>query len=265
MSNIKQIDLCLIADTTGSMGSFIHEAQLQFSNMVRQIGINNDVDFNVALVEYRDHPPEDHSFVTRVFQFTNINDIQSAISKMDAAGGGDCPEAVYDGVMDAAKKLTWRENSVKIMFLVGDAYPHAMNAHDMNGEDKKRSSLMTDDKWANGTPSNVNLHDCTAAAEELGITIYSVVVSQDPITTMAFDEISALTGGSSSQGYIGSINKIQSYLNIEISDMELQERIMAASSDIGSDDLEKISSYIGESYHTTTRAAYKLMSRGYNL
>ena len=48
-----------------------------------------------ALVSYRDHPPQDTSFITKTFEFTNsISVMQSYVQTMSAAGGGDGPEAV---------------------------------------------------------------------------------------------------------------------------------------------------------------------------
>ena len=47
-----------------------------------------EVDFRMALVEYRDHPPEDKTFVTRVLQFTSsVPDIKTRLDACDAAEG----------------------------------------------------------------------------------------------------------------------------------------------------------------------------------
>lgn len=49
------------------------------------------------------------------------------INTLDAAGGGDGPEAVMDGLMDAARKIKWRdttEPSLRYIFHIADAPPH---------------------------------------------------------------------------------------------------------------------------------------------
>lgn len=77
-------------------------------------------DINLALVEYRDHPPQDESFVTRVHDFTDsIKQMKDWLQGCSAQGGGDLPEAVADG-LDAALKLNWREKSTKICVLIAD-------------------------------------------------------------------------------------------------------------------------------------------------
>jgi len=74
----------------------------------------------LALVEYRDHPPQDETFVTRVHDFTeSIKEMKKWLEACRAEGGGDLPEAVADGLHDALK-LNWRENATKICVLISD-------------------------------------------------------------------------------------------------------------------------------------------------
>lgn len=50
---------------------------------------------------YRDHPPQDRSFVTHTFQFTSdIDEIQRNVNWMSADGGGDAPESVACGLYE---------------------------------------------------------------------------------------------------------------------------------------------------------------------
>lgn len=64
-----------------------------------------------AFVAYRDHPPEENTFVTDVHPLTDQATILDYISKMTAEGGGDIPEAVLDGLFDSATKVGWRAYS----------------------------------------------------------------------------------------------------------------------------------------------------------
>ena len=101
-------------------------------------------DIKLALVEYRDHPPQDETFVTRVHDFTeSVKEMKKWLENCRAEGGepysysllfnfieffllhikiikgGDQPEAVADGLHDALK-LSWREKSTKICVLISD-------------------------------------------------------------------------------------------------------------------------------------------------
>ncbi len=52
--------------------------------------------------------------------------VQSAILALKASGGGDTPETVYSGVINALQGNgigLWRERAYKVIFLMGDAPP----------------------------------------------------------------------------------------------------------------------------------------------
>ncbi len=68
---IPQLDLCFIMDCTGSMGSYIRSAQDNIQSIIQQIIIGEKSDVRFGLVEYRDHPPQERSYVTRVHHFTS--------------------------------------------------------------------------------------------------------------------------------------------------------------------------------------------------
>lgn len=81
----------------------------------------------VGMVNYRDHPPQDNTYITQVNNFTdNINQSKAFIQATVAEGGGDGPEAVCCGLDDCLNKLEWREDSTKIAILIADAPPHGL-------------------------------------------------------------------------------------------------------------------------------------------
>lgn len=122
---LRQVDICFVVDTTGSMSPFINEAKHRLVETVSRLSSDSSIQLQVALVEYRDHPPQEKSFVTRTYALTsNMSKVQSYIAKLTASGGGDEPEAVYDGVAVACRELDWREHSLRFALLVGDAPPH---------------------------------------------------------------------------------------------------------------------------------------------
>ena len=122
----KMLDLAFIMDTTGSMGSYIESARNNIRNLVDEIAVNSNTDLRVALIEYRDHPPQDKTFVTRTNDFTSsVNEMKNWLGKAKAQGGGDTPEAVAEGLFDVTL-LSWRPEAAKITVLISDAPPHGL-------------------------------------------------------------------------------------------------------------------------------------------
>ena len=67
----SELDLVFCVDCTGSMGSYIAAAQENMRKIVETIVAAEHADVQFALVAYRDHPPQDSSFVTTVYNFTS--------------------------------------------------------------------------------------------------------------------------------------------------------------------------------------------------
>ncbi|CAC5418517.1 unnamed protein product [Mytilus coruscus] len=65
------LDLAFAMDCTGSMGSYIKTAQQNIREIVETIVASEKSNVHLALVEYRDHPPQDATFVTRTHDFTS--------------------------------------------------------------------------------------------------------------------------------------------------------------------------------------------------
>ena len=56
---IDNLDLAFVVDTTGSMGGLIASAQRQMITMITALTRTAEVRMRLAVVEYRDHPPQD--------------------------------------------------------------------------------------------------------------------------------------------------------------------------------------------------------------
>jgi len=50
--------------------------------------------------------------------------LQDFLSNLHADGGGDWPEAVYEGLEAATNDLNWRKKSKRIIILVPGSPPH---------------------------------------------------------------------------------------------------------------------------------------------
>ncbi|CAF3792581.1 unnamed protein product [Rotaria sp. Silwood1] len=176
------LDLVFVMDCTGSMGSYIASATNNIRSIVEEIVVSEKSDIRLALVEYRDHPPQDHTFVTRVHDFTaKVSEMKGWLQECQAIGGGDAPEAVADG-LHAVLKLSWRAESTKICILIADAPPHGLNP--------------SGDGFPNGCPNGLDPVQIVREMAEKHITLYSVGV-EPPIMPYRdfFMSLAYTTGG----------------------------------------------------------------------
>ena len=176
------LDLAFAMDCTGSMNTYISTARDNIRFIVESIVASEKSDVNLALVEYRDHPPQENSFVTRPHDFTSsVSTMKEWLEGCSASGGGDAPEAVADALNDLLK-LSWRENATKIAVLISDAPPHGL--------------ALTGDKFPNGCPAGLDPMTIVRQLSEKGITLY--VVGCEPAINAYKDffmAIAYMTGG----------------------------------------------------------------------
>ena len=133
---LTHLDVAFIVDTTGSMGPFIDAARQHMAAMLRQLTSDavTPVELRTAVVEYRDHPPQEMSFVTRAYDFTHeLAEVQEVIARLKPDGGGDTPEAVLDGLHSSCLSLDWRPHSRRTAILIGDAHPHGWRGQAPHG------------------------------------------------------------------------------------------------------------------------------------
>ena len=119
----EKLDLMLMIDTTGSMSDELRYLSEELKDMVARIA-SKDRSFSirVSVNFYRDEGDE---YVVKYFDFrTDIDDCLKIISEQRADGGGDLPEAVHTALENAVNGHQWRNDAIKICFLVLDAPPH---------------------------------------------------------------------------------------------------------------------------------------------
>lgn len=113
------------------MGSYIEETKRVIQSIMHNIESKvstEGLQLRFAIVSYRDHPPQDSSYVTKIKDFTDNFEAITYLQTLSAWGGGDFPEAVHDGLFDSATKLNWAEVPglpvLRYIFHVADAPPH---------------------------------------------------------------------------------------------------------------------------------------------
>ncbi|CAF4115483.1 unnamed protein product, partial [Rotaria magnacalcarata] len=177
------LDLAFAMDCTGSMGSYIESATQNIRAIVEEIVTSEKSDIHLALVEYRDHPPQENTFVIRVHDFTgSVKEMKGWLEQCEASGGGDTPEAVADA-LHGVLKLSWRPEATKICVLISDAPPHGLDPNCGDG-------------FPNGDPSGIDPIKTVRDMAEKQITLYCVGV-EPPIVPYRdfFMTLAYLTGG----------------------------------------------------------------------
>jgi hypothetical protein len=119
-----RIDVAFVLDATGSMGPWIEQARCRIKAVAADLASGDPApEVRFGLVRFRDTTDK---FVTEVVPFTaHIDVMAAALEATEAAGGGDFPEAVLEGLDVALTQLKWSagDDVVRLIYLVGDAPP----------------------------------------------------------------------------------------------------------------------------------------------
>ncbi len=124
---VRMLDLVFVVDTTGSMQPFIEAAREAVRTISRQLLETKEFrpEIHFGLVAYRDHDDAGTSYVTRHFDLeAGAGSFLAKIAGLDARGGGDVPEALYDGLHDALAKTSWHPLAQKVIVVVADSSAH---------------------------------------------------------------------------------------------------------------------------------------------
>lgn len=120
------LDLCLVVDTTGSMGDDISDAKMKMQQILTSLADKTD-DYRVALIDYRDYSERtgrSYDYPARLrMDFTDDDEmIRASINGLDLGHGGDDNETVFSALMMAAG-MDWRSDAQKVIIVMGDAPP----------------------------------------------------------------------------------------------------------------------------------------------
>jgi len=248
MSEINQLDLAFVVDTTGSMGGLIEAAQRRMIEMVSVLAKAVDVDVRLAVVEYRDHPPQD-SMIFRVHPFTgDLPRAREYVESLRAEGGGDEPEAVFAGIAAACRELSWRPHARRMAMLVGDAPPHGVGC--------------PGDAFARGCPSGETIESVSAKAEQAGVTLHALGLR--PHCFASFERIARLTGGRFyREGHDGeAMDEIQQILDSEFGQLSFDRQVYEAWEAMADPGIEPIAEQLGTTPPKVASAVCRLQSRG---
>ncbi len=167
------VEVVFCLDTTGSMTGLIDAAKQKIWAISNQIASGRPTpQLKIGLVAYRDRGDE---YITKIVPLTDdLDAIHGQLKTFVAAGGGDTPESVNQALDDSVNKIDWStdKNTLRLIFLVGDAPPHMDYASDVK------------------YPVT-----CKRAAER-GIVINTVQCGADPETRRIWQDVCAKAEGS---------------------------------------------------------------------
>lgn len=257
---INQVDLCFVVDTTGSMGQFLAAARTALVNTLSALSAKGHLDLRVALVEYRDHPPQETTFATRHYALTaDLTVVQRNIDNLQASGGGDIPESVFDGVHEAAVLTEWRKHSARFLLLVGDAPPHGYDVS------RRARNDETDNQASKTCTCGLRLEQVTAAAEENRVVVMGLPVSPDAQTRAAFAEIARATGGicAETSDAATAIKRIEDLLAAEFNNLEFDRAVLDTYEQTKELNAETIGNTLGATRWQAAQSLARLGKRGF--
>jgi hypothetical protein len=246
---VGALDLAFVVDTTASMAGLIGRAQAQMIAMIEAVIATVPVALRLGVVEYRDHPPQDQ-LLTRVHPFTHdLAQGQATINQLQATGGGDGPEAVFDGLVAACRELAWRPHARRVVVLVGDAPPHGVGAHG--------------DGFASGCPCGETTESVSALLEATRATLYALGLTR--AVNDSFGRLSQATGGAffeSNGNGEASIRQLKAILLDEFGALDFDRQVLAARRAANDGNLDALAEQLGSSRPLVSAAVSRLGARG---
>ncbi len=141
------LDIVITFDSTGSMQGEIDQVKKQIARIGSTL-LHLVPKARISICTYRDQ--SDRYLVRGLPLTSDIQSIRSYLGDIGAAGGGDHPEAVDEGLQWAIQKNRFRPRARKVILLFGDAPPHQANlgkclrlASDFHGQQKGIVSTVT--------------------------------------------------------------------------------------------------------------------------
>jgi Mg-chelatase subunit ChlD len=119
-----RLDLVFLIDATGSMADEIGKLKATLRSIADDVArLPSRPDICFGLVAYRD---KGDAFVLRSHDFTNdLGAFQGVLNNLQAAAGGDYPEAMNEALHETVHNLSWRgEGATRLVVLLADAPPH---------------------------------------------------------------------------------------------------------------------------------------------
>lgn len=145
-----RLDLCIVMDTTGSMGQWINHSKVIITNLLRDLSRECKMTIRASFVSYKDFGDNYH-LDTHDWVSTNDNNgldsLVNFISNLFPSGGGDVPEDLAGGLEKAVSFFNEDDNCLKTILIVSDAPAHGFydkfgdNFKERWGVDQRKRAL----------------------------------------------------------------------------------------------------------------------------
>ena len=189
IKNITQIDIVFLLDTTKSINPYLKGIKRYIRKLLfdakKSISHYLSDDFDIlkyGLVAYRDHDQEgiQDSYVSKILCDLNedYNIFRQALYEVKCIGGDDTCEAVLDGLHEAVNLISWREDSIKIIYHICGSPCHGS---EFNGQKKGTNSF---DKYKDGCPCGMDMKNILKTLRGKYIE-YNLIALNDEIKYMA--------------------------------------------------------------------------------
>jgi Mg-chelatase subunit ChlD len=119
-----KLDLVFLIDATGSMDDEIAKLKSTVNTIAADVAqLPSRPDLCFGLVAYRDKHDQ---FLVRSHDLTNdLGAFQGVLNALQAAGGGDYPEAMNEALNETVHRISWRgDGATRLVVLIADAPPH---------------------------------------------------------------------------------------------------------------------------------------------
>ncbi|AWG42710.1 VWA domain-containing protein [Candidatus Borreliella tachyglossi] len=113
------LDLVFVVDVTESMKNNIEILKEHLFEIVEP-QLKQFKSYRVGLVFYKDYLED---FLTRSFDFNTKEYLNNILKYINVGGGGDYPEAVFEGINAAVTQFDWKAEN-RFIVVLGDAPPH---------------------------------------------------------------------------------------------------------------------------------------------
>jgi hypothetical protein len=217
--NPTWVDVVIIMDVTGSMGSYIRNARdtvLEAFDALRTL--YPVCEFRLAVIAYRDYG-DTEPFVIIPFT-TDIESVRNQLNLIQACGGDDTPENVA-GAFKKASELNW-QGDVKTIFFVTDAPAHGTDYH----------PITMGDRYPRGDPEGLDPKQQAIAFARQGIDLTLFRVT--PHVDMMIEQLHLAYKDSDAVGLF-TVLDVEKQLNFRSESDELDmDRGLSDEIDIGS-------------------------------
>ena len=160
---IDSVDVVFLLDTTKSINPYIKGIKRYIRKLIFEAKksishyLNDDVDvLKLGLVGYRDHDQEgiDNSYVSSILcdLTDDYNEFRKKLYEIKCIGGDDECEAVIDGLHEAVNLISWREDSIKLLYHICGSPCHGEIFKGSNSQEKKKY-----DNYEKGCPCGIDV------------------------------------------------------------------------------------------------------------